>query len=79
MNSIIWFQTLKWPDCLPDSAHANDLQGATVQQMSQLRRMAEQELACLIPLQDDCDAVLVPYIDKAGRVKVVSWLAELIM
>lgn len=53
-------------------------QGATVQQMSHLKRMAELELVGLIPLQVDCDAVLCPYLNKAGHVKVVSWLAELL-
>ena len=50
----------------------------TVAQVAQLRRMAERELVAQMPLQEDCDVVLVPYLDSNSHVKMVSFLARLL-
>ncbi len=45
-------------------------------QLEQLQAMAQAQKVVLIPLQCDCDAVLVPYLD-GQRLKLVTFLAEL--
>ncbi|GAX83772.1 hypothetical protein CEUSTIGMA_g11197.t1 [Chlamydomonas eustigma] len=52
---------------------------ATPAQEKQLKCMAEAEVVVMMPLQPDCDAVLVPYKSDDGKLKVVTFLAEILV